>query len=280
MNSTTESKLKIGMVNFINTAPIHEMWKRSPHPSGWALVEAVPSELNRMLAGSEIDLGFVSSYEYCVRPEQYRILSDLSISATGSVGSVFLFSKIEPKDLSGCQLLLSSQSETSVSLLKIILEEFYQVTPKYRRGPVTDGFGSDIDGVLAIGDDALRLHGDKRFNFQMDLGEVWESHTGLPFVFALFCVREELCVNQPTLIGDVHHELIRCRKEGQENLLSICRDVAPRIPMSTEACRNYLQGIEYDLDSKKIEALKTFLQYLIRRNEASKDALPLKIHYS
>ena len=61
------------------------------------MVEAPPSTLNQMLAAGDLDLGFVSSYEYGVRSQQYRILPDLSISANGSVGSVFLFSRIDPK---------------------------------------------------------------------------------------------------------------------------------------------------------------------------------------
>lgn len=277
MKNKSASQLRIGMVNFINTAPIHETWKTSSHPSQWKLVEAVPSRLNRMLATGEIDLGFVSSYEYCVRPNQYRILSDLSISANGPVGSVFLFSKINPKNLNGCRLLLSNQSETSVSLLKIILEEFYGIQPNYCSGGVSDGLSEDTYGVLAIGDEALRLLGDERFKFQMDLGEVWKVHTGLPFVFAVCGVQEELCINDPRLVCDVHRQLVRCRDEGCRNLDSICRIVAPRIPMSFEDCRNYFEGIEYDLDPEKIEALEKFFQYLITRGEASPDALPLKI---
>jgi len=277
MKDETVPSLRIGMVNFINTAPIHEIWKKSSHPAGWRVVEAVPSRLNKMLANGEIDLGFVSSYEYCARPNQYRILSDLSISANGSVGSVFLFSKTAPEKLNGCRLLLTNQSETSVSLLKIILEEFYAIKPDYFIGQVSDDLSEEVDGVLAIGDEALRLVGDVRFRFQIDLGEVWKNHTGLPFVFAICCVRAELCVEEPQLVRDVHHELIRCRHQGQEDLDSICQLVASTVPMSQEDCLAYLGGIEYDLDSEKIKALQAFYKFLIQRGEASKDSLPLKL---
>jgi len=269
--------IRIGMVNFINTAPIHETWKKSSHPPVWQLIEAVPSKLNRMLAAGEIDIGFVSSYEYCMRPHQYRILSDLSISANGSVGSVCLFSKIDPKNFNGCHLLLSNQSETSVSLLKIILEEFFSVQPNYYSGSISDDLRDDIDVVLAIGDEALRLADDKQFRFRMDLGEVWKDHTGLPFVFAVCGVQEKLCVEKTQLVHTVHRELVRCRDEGQRNLDAICQLVAPRIPMSQKSCRNYLDGIEYDLNLEKIKALETFFQYLIQRGECSVEALPLKI---
>lgn len=267
------------MVNFINTAPIHEMWKMVPHPSDWEMIEAVPAKLNRMLAEGKIDLGFVSSHEYCVRPEQYRILSDLSISSNGSVGSVYLFSDIEPERLDGRRILLSNQSETSVSLLKIILEEFYGIRPEYLSGRISHDLNEEIDGVLAIGDEAIRLAGEDRFKFRMDLGEVWKAQTGLPFVFSVCCVQEDMCVKEPEMIDKVHRELVRCRMEGQHNLDTVCKIAAPKIPVSLEACKNYLEGIEHDFNSKKQEALKTFFRYLIRRGEASENALPLKIEF-
>jgi len=68
---------------------------------GWTLYDLLAARLNEMLARGEIDLGFVSSHEYGMRPECYEILEDLSISAHGSVGSVFLFSRIKPEMLSG-----------------------------------------------------------------------------------------------------------------------------------------------------------------------------------
>ena len=124
-------KARIGMVSYINIGPIYEVWKDSVHRDDWEVIEAPPSRLNIMLAAGQLDLGFVSSYEYCQRPDQYRILSDLSISATGQVGSVFLFSQRPLEELDGQQVLLTNQSDTSVALSKIILEEFYKVRPIY-----------------------------------------------------------------------------------------------------------------------------------------------------
>ena len=83
------------MVNYINTAPIYEEWKKSVNNPDWIITEEPPSTLNYLLAQDRLDLGLVSSYEYAVRPEKYRILRDLSISADGPVGSVFFFSTIQ-----------------------------------------------------------------------------------------------------------------------------------------------------------------------------------------
>ncbi len=267
------------MVNFINTAPIYEIWKELVHPQSWQVVEAVPTVLNRMLSEGELDLGFVSSHEYCRQPQNYRILADLSISANGPVGSVFLFSQCPPQELDGQIVLLSGQSQTSVYLLKIILEEFYGIRPVFQVGDVREAGAKDWSGagVLAIGDDALRLHGAKQFSWQLDLAEVWKEHTGLPFVFAVFAAREEFCLNYPDLLSAIHSKLVSCRKQGASSLVRISRLVAPRIPMDPERCLTYLQAIQHDFDSIKQQALSRFFQFLIQRGEASEEAQPLKI---
>ncbi len=265
------------MVNFINTAPIYETWKTRPHPPNWNVVEAPPAVLNHMLAADKLDLGFVSSYEYCIRPDKYRILSRLSISANGSVGSVFLFLRTDPERLNGRTILLSGQSETSICLVKIILEEFYKVSPHYIVGDVNSEQAEEVDGILAIGDEALRLSSGKEFMHQLDLSEIWCRHTDLPFVFAVCAVREEFYQEFGDTVAAIHHEFLNCREEGRVNLEYICSDVAPRIPMHPDECYVYLRAIEYDLSQRKQLALETFFQYLIKRNEADPASLPLKI---
>ena len=52
--------------------------------------------------------------------------------------------------------------------------------------------------------------------------------------------------------------------------------VAPRIPMEYEACYDYLQQIQHNLDKKHQQALELFFAYLIDRGEAAKNALPIK----
>jgi len=273
-----ETVARIGMVNYINTAPIYEPWKRRGVDFGWQVEEAVPATLNRKLAAGELDLGFVSCIEYGLHPWLYRILPDLSISANGPVGSVFLFSRVPVKELDGQLVLLSSQSDTSVLLTKVVLEEFYGVKPRYVKGEVTGEFREECAALLAIGDDALRLVEEGSFGCQLDLGEVWKEHTGLPFVFAVCAVREDFCAMQPEMLAAIHHRFLECREEGRARLKDICMIAAPRIPMEVADCFAYLRGIEYDLGDEKRAALERFFGYLIRRGEVDPGALPLKIH--
>ncbi len=270
---------RIGMVNYINTAPLYEVWRQTVHRADWQVTEASPAVLNRMLYENRLDLGFVSSHEYALHPDQYRIMSDLSISATGPVGSVFLFSEMPIASLDNQPVLLSSQSQTSVSLVKIILEEFYQVRPRYRLGLAAE-IGTDMEkpaAVLAIGDEALRLALAERYPHRLDLGEAWQAKTGLPFVFAVWAVREDFCREESDTVLAIYQELHRCLRQGKEQLREISATVAGRVPMNEEACCRYLQGIEYDLGPEKQEALAKFFEYLIARGEVPAAALPLKV---
>jgi len=277
MKQSSEILAKIGMVKYLNTAPIHEKWKSTVENDHWQMIEAAPAVLNRQLAEGQIDLGFVSSYEYAAHPDRYKILSGLSISANGAVGSVFLFSHVPMEHLDGVPVLLSSQSETSVSLVKIILEDFQHVRPDYVTGDVQAAGARDYQAILAIGDDALRLVDKATYLYQFDLGDIWKRETGLPFVFAVCAVREDFYESHPEMLVEIHRELLRCRDEGKDDLKAICQLSAPRIPMSEKRCYEYLTAIEYDLNAQKRKALETFFGFLIKRGDVGQEALPLKI---
>lgn len=278
MKETEKTIVRIGMVNYLNTAPIYEKWKNTVHNENWQIVEAFPTTLSKKLADGEIDLGFVSSIEYGRHPAQYKILSGLSVSDGGSVGSVFLFSHVPMNQLNEAPVLFSAESETAVSLVKIILEEFQGVQPSYSTGDLKEIIDEKFKAVLAIGDDALRLAEKSTYLYEFDLADIWKHKTGLPFVFGLCVVRDAFCVEHPEMLAAIHRELLRCRDEGKKDLQGISESTAQRIPMAKKKCSQYLSGIEYDLGEQKRKALETFFDLLIKRGDLDKSALPLKIY--
>jgi chorismate dehydratase len=271
-------KVRIGMVNFINTAPLYDVWLRTVNRPEWKVIEAAPSVLNRMLYDDQLDMGLVSSQEYAAHPENYLLLDDISISASGAVGSVFLFSRCEPENLTDGLVLLSAQSQTSVNLVKIILENFYGVKPLYEVGSALEAQDkSGISAVLAIGDEALILAQNKIYPHKIDLGQIWYEKTSLPFVFAVWAMRAEFCRSHPDIVREIQRELLRCRQEGRNDLQNISKRVGPRVSMNADACYQYLRGIEHDLGPEKKKGLVRFIEYLVERGEGLPEALPLKI---
>lgn len=263
---TEPPTLRIGMVNFINTSLIYLPWVEMGTPEHMEVIEGPPTLLNRLLSESRLDMGLVSSYEYWERSGDYYIMPGFSISATGPVGSVILFSNSNPMALDKEKIFLTSQSSTSVNLLKILLEDFLYITPCYHQGTIgeLDGCPGPC-GYLAIGDEALRLKKSHSHLFSMDLAEAWIARTGLPFVFALWVVRKEAWRKKEKLIRSLHHFLLGCLRMGQENIEAISSKVAIRIPMGPKECIEYLGGIDLELDERKEQGLARFFRILDKR---------------
>jgi chorismate dehydratase len=254
---------KLGIVNFINTSPIYIPWQEMGPLNGWVVEEGTPTLLNRHLAQGKLDAGIVSSYAYGLNADRYYILPDLSISATGPVGSVILLSKVPIEELHGKLVLLTPQSATSINLLYIILEDFLGLRPIFRTGSFEEMLGDSVArAYLAIGDEALKLRSNRDNLFRSDLAKIWLDHTGLPFVFAVWAVREESWIAWPEKIRLVHKRLSKCYHKGLKELERISNLVAPRIPMASSDCLEYLKGIDLDLSEEKQQGLLHFFKLL------------------
>jgi len=254
---------RLGIVNFINTAPFLIPLTKIGKLDGWQITEDNPANLNRMLKAGDIDAGLISSFSYGLNYRDYFLLKNYCISATGTVGSVLLFSRRPIYDLSRARIILTNQSETSVNLLFIILEYFNSFKPSYSSGTFQDfETDRDADAYLAIGDEALKLKKTGRNFFSYDLASIWYETTSLPFVFALWAVRKDA-----DLKGSVPMQLLKDRlapsySHGVKDLGEIAGMVCNRIPMSQGDCLSYLKGIEFDLPSLKIRGLVHFFKLL------------------
>lgn len=255
--------LRIGLVSYLNTAPLTFSLKEEAQARDWSFREDHPTALNQALAAGEIDLGLVSSYEYA--QGDYLLLPDVSISATGRVGSVLLFSRLPLDRLSGEEVLLTGASATSVALLKLLLEDFCGQRPCYRVGPLA-ALG-EAAAYLAIGDEALRLRHHPPLPQSYDLAALWMEHTGLPFVFAVFAVRKDAWEEKTAAIRDFAQALYLSRARGLAALTGLASQCVKLSGLSSGECLLYLKGIEYDLSGLKQEALTVFFQHLLRRGE-------------
>lgn len=260
--------IRIGMVQFINTAPIYEVWRERVREPEWRVVTAVPSRLNRMIREGALEVGFVSSLEFARHPELYLIMPGLSISSTGAVGSVFLLSRVPFSDLDGREVVFSGQSRSSAAMARIVCEEFIGVRPRYRRAREGERREDSGDAVVVIGDEALRLAADdRRFPHRLDLGESWFAHTGLPFVFALWVARRDFVGRSRDEASRILATLTACLADGRKSLGRISRAVAGRIPMDEGECYRYLNGLEYDLGPDKRAGLRAFYRHLASRGD-------------
>ena len=185
--------LTIGQIEYANCTPLFHVLRKQFSCSSYAFVKGVPARLNKMLLSGDIDVCPSSSIEYAYHPDQYKILPDLSISSDGAVASVLLFSQIPIEQLDGRKILLSSESATSVNLLKILLRQRYGCFCTYEVATPSATMGNTgSSALLLIGDSALRASLETSDLLVYDLGKLWHDWTGYPFVFALWLCRKEV----------------------------------------------------------------------------------------
>jgi chorismate dehydratase len=262
-----EPKPRLGRIRYINVLPIYYAIDQAWVDNGFHLVAGTPAELNCRLHQGHLDVSAISSYEYGRHCRHYLLLPQLSIATRGDVGSVLFFSRLPFHRLSGKEVLLSAGSATSAALVKIVLAELYGARPLYRTGPVTDRFLDGCYGMLAIGDEALRLKARGCYPYFLDLGRAWHELTGLPFVFGVWATRRDYFEKQPQTVYYLHRTLLAAKALGLQSMAEICRQAAETVPIPPEALEAYFQQLDYDLDAGQQEGLETFFRYLQKFGE-------------
>lgn len=257
-------KLKIGKMSYTNLFPIFYMLQRNADCSDYEFIEGVPSSLNSMIRSGDIDISPSSSIEYLRHRDRYKLIEGHSISSSGPVGSILLFSKRPVEALQGQTILTSSQSETSVALLAIILKKFYEIDCRFKSSsePMEKAMASH-EAYLLIGDEAMQEALNRPELRIYDLGDIWYKNTGLPSVFALWIARKELYENNSGLVTRFISDLDRSKVSALKNLSSIAADSELRHILSEEGLVSYWRTISYDLTDYHIKGLKLFGDYAL-----------------
>jgi len=169
--------VRLGCVGYLNVRPLIHGWPgevRFDHPAA----------LCQQLAAGELDVALVSSFEYLRHPI-YSIVDGVAIASNGPVYSVILAHLGEIEALH--EVVTDPASATSTNLLRCLLGE-RGVTPQFlAAGEIEPGRGR-----LLIGDQAIRFRRETGARYRvMDLGEEWKRQTGLPFVYALWLMRQD-----------------------------------------------------------------------------------------
>lgn len=255
-------RLRIGQIDYANCFPIFSALKRDFDCSTYRFVRGTPSELNRQLLSGEIDLCPSSSIAYARSAGTLRLIPDLSISSIGPVQSVKLFSRIPLEQLDRTCIGLTVESETSVALLKIIFQKFYRFSNEFAPVVVDDAFSvaNGVPAVLVIGDRALKWTQKYPDLFQYDLGELWYSWTGLPFVFALWMIRDDVVRSFPAESAGVGADLLKAKQIAVTTLEGLVSAGTDYDWLGRESLLAYWKVISYDLTPWHLEGVKTFFQ--------------------
>lgn len=247
--------LKIGQIEYANCTPLFQVLKDEFPCSEYQFIKGVPAVLNAKLLSGDIDVCPSSSIEYAKHSELYTILPELSISSIGAVSSVLLFSKLPVEKLDGTTVALSSESATSVNLLKLLLTEKYGCECDYRVAPSgTFVPTDDVSALLLIGDAALKNSMNNSKYYIYDLGDIWYNWTGKPFVFALWLCRNE--VSNSIELKNLAKQLIHSKRVVPEHIEHIAKNAADTSWLGYERTIKYWRyNISYELDELAQEGL-------------------------
>lgn len=247
-------KIKVGAVSYLNTKPLIYGFDKVNMKHDLDIIFDYPSNIASLLINDQIDVGLIP---VAVIPKlaEYHIVSDYCIACDGEVASVCLFSDVPLQEIK--TILLDYQSRTSAALLKILLQEHWNIDPALIAGSVD--FENDITGTtagLVIGDRALNQR--LRSKYIYDLGSAWKEMTGLPFVFAAW-------VSNKQLPEDFMAEFNQANAEGFKHLDEVIRDN----PFPAFDLENYYtEKVKFILDADKYKAMGLFLSKLERHVEA------------
>jgi chorismate dehydratase len=262
--------MRIGAVSYLNTKPlVYRLAELAPQHE---LVFDLPSRLADDLAAGRLDVALIPSVEFFQHPA-YAIVSDACIGCLGPVRSVKLFSRVPLESIR--TLALDEGSRTSVALVRILLQERFNLAPKLLPFPIDSAPDAiAADALLMIGDRAM--HPPRgQFMAEWDLGDIWCRWSELPFVFAMWVAgkgsgfrgqgSEETLVELASLLS-------RARDLGVANLEEIAAREHAAVGLSFEECLIYLRDhLHFYLGPRELAGLRLFQSHASRMGLAPRD---------
>lgn len=266
--------LRIGHIAYANCVPFFHYLRQCGF-SG-EIRSGVPAELNSLLAAGEIDLAPSSSFEYGRNAGEYLLLPGHSISSCGPVQSVLLFSSLPLDALGSAPIDLTSESATSINLLKVLLGEFLGQDPHCCRPAAqpAEEIAARGGSVLMIGDRALRTAQLLRGQTPIyDLGELWWRFTGLPFVFALWIVRAASAKKQAPALRLLQQQLAQARQQAFADLPLVASQTPEGQWMGETALVDYWRCMSYDLTPQHQAGLQLYFAFCVKHGLLKEEPL-------
>ncbi len=242
-------KLKISAVSYLNTLPfIYAIDKYFKLP--YQLSLDYPSICAEKLKTGSVDLALVP---VAVIPElkNCSVVTSYCIGADGAVASVMLYSQVSLEQIDA--VYLDYQSMTSVNLLKVLSEKYWNSKPQWLQAEkgYEEKIKNNIAGVI-IGDRAIEMA--NQFKYQYDLAEEWKKYTGLPFTFACWVARDTVDENTIQAFNNA-------LKQGIGEIDSVLGLYKGKIDRAF--AKDYLtENISYIFDERKKEAMERFISHI------------------
>ena len=279
------AKLRISIVEFLNTAPLVWGFTDGPLAGKYDLSFAVPSQCAEDLRAGRADVGIIPSIEY-QRMEDVVALPGMAIAAKNEVRSLLVISKT-PIEMAQ-SVALDTNSRSTVALARILCRRHWNISPEFiDMAPVAEQMLERADAAVLIGDPALRVRlmvdalqakvpgtagccccGDEDNEhpvkgietlFVYDVAQQWREMTGLPSVLAIWVARRGAVT--PEMLADFQAS----RDYGLSHTSDIAEGAALKLNLPPRELERYLtENIDYSLDDENLAGLRLYYEECAR----------------
>jgi len=235
--------LRLGCIPYLNCEPFFA------HLAGFERHRVTPREFGQAVARGSLDAGPLSLADY-LRLQGALAPLPFGIATSGPARSVLLFSDRPLPELGGAVIGVTSETATSVEILRLLLTLKYAAVPRAWVGP-----DEACDAVLLIGDAAIRaLASGPRFAHVADLGSEWTDWTGLPCVFARWGVRASVPAAERLALERALDAALERALDDLAGIAARRRDTG----FSDAEVIAYLKGFTYRLGPEEEKAIAEF----------------------
>jgi chorismate dehydratase len=272
------TKLRISIVQYLNTAPLVWGFTNGPLQGKYDLSFTVPSQCAEDLRAGRADVAIIPAIEY-QRIDDLVVLPDLAIAAQQEVRSLLMIAK---KPIAQARrIALDRSSRSTQALVKILSAKHWKIAPEFSEAaPDAGAMLRDADAALLIGDPALRLalriagtaerqpDGSGRCPaqaagiaeggelFVYDIVQQWRRMTGLPAVLAFWAGRR--AVVTPEVAADFQAS----RDYGMARIAEIAGEAAGELQMPADELDRYLrENIDFTLGEENRRGLALYYDY-------------------
>jgi chorismate dehydratase len=268
-------KLRISVVQYLNTAPLVYSFTHGPLKGKYDLSFTLPSQCADDLRHGSADVAIIPAIEY-QRIADLVVLPDLAIASKRRVRSLLIVAKKPMEEVRSIALDRSSRS-TQV-LTRILCAEHWRITPEFSEAALNTASMLDgADAAMVIGDPALRLAiavanyatmgaaGELICNAEKvgiafrgdlhvyDVVQEWRRMTGLPAVLAVWAAQRDALT--PEMVAD----FVASKAYGLANLPAISRESSREEGWAVEDALSYLrENIDFGLDVENLAGLELY----------------------
>jgi chorismate dehydratase len=271
------SKLRVSIVEFLNTAPLVWGFTDGPLEGRYDLSFTVPSLCAEALREGQADIAIIPAIEY-QRMEGVVILPEIAIAAQNEVRSLLVLAKKPIEYVK--RLALDTNSRSSVALTRLLCRGHWGIEPEFIESPPDpEAMLADAEAALVIGDPALRVRlkvdalsakqpaghgccgGDESEHpvagvdmlFVYDVAQQWREMTGQPSVLAVWAGCRDVVT--PEVVAD----FLASREYGLANIADIAEGAALKLELPPNPLESYLrESIDFNLDARNIAALEFY----------------------